>query len=63
MTPGVKSLDYRQYSVMYQTRFFFGNDPERGNRSGRKAFQGGGRSTVGEALDSFNGPRPFTTGN
>jgi hypothetical protein len=56
MTPGVKSLDYRQYSVLYQTRFFFGNDPERGNRSGRKVFQGTGKSTVAGALDSFGGP-------
>jgi hypothetical protein len=61
--PGVKSLEYRKYSVLSQTRFFFGNDPDRGNRSGRKVFQEPWMSRVGEAISSFDLPGRFMIGN
>jgi hypothetical protein len=52
-TPGVKTLDYKLFSVLYQTRFFFGNDPEKGNRAGVKVFPGTGESRVGKVMDLF----------
>jgi hypothetical protein len=55
-TPGTKSLDYKQYSILYQTRFFFGADPEKSNRSGARVFEGTGASRVGKVLDSFDPP-------
>jgi hypothetical protein len=53
-TPGVKTLDYKLFSVLYQTRFFFGNDPEKGNRAGVKVFAGSGSSRVGNVMDLFS---------
>jgi hypothetical protein len=53
-TPGAKSLDSRALEVLHQTRFFFGTDPEMGNRKGRKVFQRTGRSTVGVELAAFS---------
>lgn len=50
--PPVNTLDYKMFSVQYQTRFFFGNDPQ-GNKTGRKVYAGTGASRVGNVLDEF----------
>ncbi|KAK8889479.1 hypothetical protein M9Y10_034226 [Tritrichomonas musculus] len=51
--PPHQTLDYDHIYVQQHTRFYFGNDPENGNKSGRKVFEGTGRSMVGNEINSF----------
>jgi hypothetical protein len=51
--PTAKSVDYEGLAVLHQTRFFFGKDPELGNRKGQKVFEGSRKSKVGEELSAF----------
>jgi hypothetical protein len=41
------------YALSHQTRFFFGADPELGNRAGQRVFPGTARSTVGDEIGGF----------
>jgi hypothetical protein len=52
-TPGTKTLDYRLFSVLGQTKFFFGNDPEQPIRVGVRCYEGSGASRVGKIMDLF----------
>lgn len=48
-----QTLDYDRIYTQQQTRFYFGNDPELSNKSGRKVFKNTGRSKVGKEINQF----------
>ncbi|OHS98149.1 hypothetical protein TRFO_08991 [Tritrichomonas foetus] len=52
--PPINTLDYHMFEVQKETRFAFGNDPEHGNKSGRRVFEGTGTSRVGGEIDMFS---------
>jgi hypothetical protein len=52
-TPGTKTLDYKLFSVLGQTKFFFGNDTQQPIHAGVKCFPGSGASRVGKMMDLF----------
>ncbi len=51
--PSFQTLDYDHIYCQQHTRFYFGNDPENGNKSGRKVFEGTGKSVVGNEMNHF----------
>lgn len=48
--PPLDTLDYHHITISQQTRFYYGNDPEMGNKSGRKYFEDRGTSKIGQEL-------------
>lgn len=48
-----QTLDYDHIYTQQKTRFYFGNDPELANKSGRKVFENTGVSKVGNEINQF----------
>jgi hypothetical protein len=49
-----KTLDYKRFAVLAQTKFFFGNDPDRPFHAGVKCFPGTATSRVPRVMDWFD---------